>query len=54
MHDYLGVNFDFSEKGKVMVDVIAFVEAMLNDFPVKLEDDDTAPTPAPDNSICSK
>ena len=29
--------------------MIAYVKAMLDDFPIKLKDDDTAPTPAPDN-----
>ena len=49
VHDYLGMNFDFSEKGKVIVDMIAYVKAMLDDFHIKLKDDDAAPTPAPDN-----
>lgn len=49
VHDYLGMNFDFSEKGKVIVDMIAYVKAMLDEFPIELKDDDTAPTPAPNN-----
>ena len=49
VHDYLGMNFDFSEKGKVKIDMIDYVKAMLDEFPVELKDDDTAPTPAPEN-----
>ena len=43
------MNFDFSEKGKVKIDMIDYVKAMLDEFPVELKDDDTAPTPAPEN-----
>ena len=49
VHDYLGMNFDFSDKGKVKIDMIDYVKAMLDEFPVELKDDDTAPTPAPEN-----
>lgn len=31
-HDYLGMTFDFSEKGKVKIDMIDYMEAMVNDF----------------------
>ena len=32
VHDYLGMNFDYSEKGKVKVDMIDYVAAMLDEF----------------------
>ena len=46
IHDYLGMTFDFSEKGKVKVDMIDYVSAMVDDFPIKFKPNDTAPTPA--------
>ena len=35
IHDYLGMTFDFSEKGIVKIDMIDYVEGMLEDFPDK-------------------
>lgn len=46
VHDYLGMTFDFSQKGKVIVDMIDYITAMVNDFPTKLKPTDVAPTPA--------
>jgi hypothetical protein len=46
VHDYLGMTFDFSRKGKVIVDLIDYITAMVNDFPTKLKPTDVAPTPA--------
>ena len=31
-HDYLGVNLDFSEKGKLKVDMINYIETMMKEF----------------------
>jgi hypothetical protein len=36
IHEYLGMTFDFSEKGKVKIDMIDYMKAMVNDFPTKL------------------
>ena len=52
-HDYLGMNFDFSEKGKVKIDMIEYVKSMINDFSIKFGDWDTKAIPAA-NDICKK
>jgi hypothetical protein len=44
VHDYLGMTFDYSVKGKVKVQMIDYVEGMLDEFPIKIEG--TAQTPA--------
>ena len=46
VRDCLGMTFDWSEPGKVKVDMIDYMEAMVEDFPIKLGADDVAPTPA--------
>ena len=38
--------FDFSEEGKVKIDMTNYVEAMIEDFSVNLKASNTAPTPA--------
>ena len=48
-HDYLGMTFDFSEKGKVKIDVIDCIENKVDDFSVKFGPTDTASTPAAEN-----
>ena len=48
-HEYLGMTLDFSKRGKVTVDMRAYVENMLKDFPVKLKS--VARTPAGDNLL---
>ena len=45
VHDYLGITFDLSEKGKVKVDIIDYMIAMVDDFFTKFKPDDTAPNP---------
>jgi hypothetical protein len=47
-HDYLGMELDFSEKGKVKIGMTEYVESMLEVFPEKLKSTDTAVTPASD------
>ena len=44
-HDYLGMVFDFSEPGKVKIDMSDYVHGMIDDFPVDLGNR-MAPTPA--------
>lgn len=46
VHDYLGMPFDFSEKGKVKIDMIDYMEAMVDDLSTVFKPSDTAPTPA--------
>jgi hypothetical protein len=48
-HDYLGMELDYSEDGKVKIGMINYVENMLKDFPEKLKETDTSKTPAGDD-----
>jgi hypothetical protein len=45
-HDYLGMELDFSEKGKVKIGMTEYVACMLEVFPEKFKSTDTAVTPA--------
>jgi hypothetical protein len=47
-HDYLGMVLDFTEKGKVKIDMVDYVAKMLEDSPFNLKESDTAPSPAND------
>jgi hypothetical protein len=47
-HDYLGLEIDFSEKGKVKIGMTKYVESMLEVFPENIKSTDTALTPASD------
>jgi hypothetical protein len=47
-HDYLGMELDFTEKGKVKTGMTEYVESMLEVFPEKIKSTDTAVTPASD------
>ena len=49
IHDYLGMTFDFSQPGKVIIDMIDYISTMVDDFSIKFEPTDTAPTPAADD-----
>jgi hypothetical protein len=49
VHDYLGMTFDFSEKGKVKIDMIDYMESMVDDFSVKFRPSDVVANPAADN-----
>jgi len=46
IHDYLGMTFDFSKKGKVMVGMERYMSAMVDDFSGKLRPTDTKRSPA--------
>ena len=48
-HDYLGMTFDFSQPGKVPIDMIDYINSMVDDFSVKLQSTDTRQTPAADD-----
>jgi hypothetical protein len=47
-HEYLGMEIDYSVKGKVKTGMIECAENMLKDFPEKIKSTDTAITPASD------
>ena len=47
VHDYLGMTFDFSEKGKVRVDMIDYLNKTLEAFPVDLSQMKPVPSAAP-------
>ena len=49
IHDYLGIVVDFTEKGKFITDMVKYVESMIDDFPVKLNEG--AKTPAAENLL---
>jgi hypothetical protein len=36
VHDYLGMIFDFSEKGKVIINMIEYIKGIINDFPEEI------------------
>ena len=46
IHDFLGVVCDFSEPGKVKLDMIDHIQQMLDDFSVKLDEKDKVANPA--------
>jgi hypothetical protein len=46
IHDYLGMTFDFSETGKVKIDMINYMEAMVDDFSAKFKPNDIATSKA--------
>ena len=46
VHDYLGMIFDYTEKGIVRVDMTNYVADMIEEFPVKMTKEMTAETPA--------
>ena len=48
-HNYLGMHFDFLEKGKVKIDMIDYINQIVDDFSIVLGDKDTIKTPAKDN-----
>ena len=45
IHYYLGMTFDLSEKGKVKVDMIDYMSAMVDNFSTKFKPDDTEANP---------
>ena len=44
-HDFLGMTFDFSEPGKVIVDMVDHMEAMVDDFSVDFKSTETSAHP---------
>ena len=45
-YDYLGMELDYSVKGKVKINITKYVENMIKDFPEKIKSTDTAIMPA--------
>ena len=45
VHKYLGMNFDFTEKVKSKTNMNYYVERMINAFPTKISNSDTALNP---------
>ena len=48
IHDYLGMQLDYSVKGKVKVGMIEYVSEMLKHFPQTFKENEVATTPASD------
>ena len=46
IHDYLGMKIDFSNKGKVKIDMTEYTEKLLREFQVHYKFDGNAETPA--------
>ena len=49
VHNYLGMNFDFTEEAKVKINMDDYVERMINYYPIKLNNNDMALTPSGNN-----
>ena len=49
IHDYLGMTFDYSQKGKVIIDMISYIEDMLEEFPKNFQKNETAMMAAAEN-----
>ena len=45
-HDFLGMTFDFSEPGKVIIDMVDYMEAMVDDFSIDFKSTETSAHPA--------
>ena len=48
-HDFLAMHLDYSVDGEVRIDMRDYINQMVDEFPVKLDKNDTATTPANDN-----
>ncbi|CAJ1937480.1 unnamed protein product [Cylindrotheca closterium] len=46
VHTYLGMTLDYSKKGKLKIRMDDYVQRMLDEFSVKLKEDDKQETPA--------
>ena len=46
VHEYLGMQFDYTEPSKVIIGMTKYMKAMVDDFPMEFKPSDTAPTPA--------
>ena len=48
-HDYLGMIFDYSEKGKLKIDMTSYVQDMIDEFPEELDPDEEVSSPSTDS-----
>jgi hypothetical protein len=51
VHDYLGMDLDFRQKGKVIVDMTKYMKDMIQDYRIELGPKDKAATPAALNAF---
>ena len=49
VHDYLGMQLDYSKKGQLDICMKKYVKNMIEEFPIKMGSKDVARTPAADN-----
>jgi hypothetical protein len=48
VHEYLGMKFDFSSEGKVIIGMVEYMESMVDEFSEKINKLSVAPNPAAD------
>ena len=48
VHDYLGMNIKFTNKGKIIIDMCNYLNTIINDFSIQLKNT-TVPTPVSNN-----
>ena len=48
-HDYLGMNFDFSVPSKVTIDMVDYINDMVDDFSIKFKKNEITTSPATEN-----
>ena len=48
-HNYLGMNFDFSVPSKVTIDMVDYINDMVDDFSVNFKKNETTTSPATEN-----
>ena len=53
VHEYLGINFDFTSNAKVKINMDDYVESMINEYLIKISRSNREITPAM-NNICEK
>ena len=51
IHDYLGMSLDFSESDVFKIDMTKYVKDMIDSFPIKFTDGETANTPGGDKTF---
>ena len=51
VHDYLGMTLNFSEKGKVIIDVTDYAKSMLQTFSIKFTDQDKVDYPSKEDLL---
>ena len=49
IRNFLGITLDYSEKGKINIDMRDYVKQMINYLPIKLDENNRATTPTNEN-----